>query len=67
MPPLRWTLTYRCIPLVVVMSMCVYIHDLLVVMKEPKIYFQNLEKKHRYKLKGVGDPEYHLGRNLVEI
>ena len=46
---------------------CVYVDDLLVVMKEPSTFFKNLSKKHGYKLKGVGDPEYHLGGNLVEI
>ena len=43
---------------------CVYVDDLLVVMKEPSTFFQNLSKKHGYKLKGVGDPEYHLGGNF---
>ena len=47
--------------------MCVYVDDLLVAMKEPETFFQNLSKKHGYKLKGVGDSEYHLGGNLVEI
>ena len=43
---------------------CVYVDDLLVVMKEPSTFFENLSKKHGYKLKGVGDPEYHLGGNF---
>ena len=43
---------------------CVYVDDLLVVMKEPETFFQNLSKRHGYMLKGVGDPEYHLGGNF---
>ena len=43
---------------------CVYVDDLLVVMKEPSTFFENLSKKHGYKLKEVGDPEYHLGGNF---
>ena len=43
---------------------CVYVNDLLVVMKEPSTFFENLSKKYGYKLKGVGDPEYHLGGNF---
>ena len=30
-------------------------------MKEPSTFFENLSKKHGYKLKGAGDPEYCLG------
>ena len=41
-----------------------YINDLLVVMKNPETFFQNLKEKHRYKLKGVGDPEYYLRGNF---
>ena len=40
---------------------CVYVDDLLVVMKNPLEFFQILKDKYKYKLKGVGDPEYHLG------
>ena len=43
---------------------CVYMDNLLVVIKEPETFFPNLEKKQGYKLKGVGDPEYHLGGNF---
>ena len=40
---------------------CVYINDLLVIMKEPQKFFNNLKTKYKYKLKGVGDPQYHVG------
>ena len=43
---------------------CAYIDDLLVVMKELETFFQSLSKKHGYKLKGIGNPEYHLGGNF---
>ena len=43
---------------------CVYVDDLLFTGKEPSIFFDNLIKKHNYKLKGVGPPEYHLGGNF---
>ena len=43
---------------------CMYVDNLLVVVKDPQTFFQNLTKKHGYRLKGVGDPEYHLGRNF---
>ena len=34
------------------------------VMKNPSELFIRLKDKHGYKLKGVGDPEYHLGGNF---
>ena len=34
---------------------CVYVDDLLVVMKDPSDFFVRLKDKHGYKLKGVGD------------
>ena len=40
---------------------CVYVDDLLVVMHDPKAFFKILKDKYGYKLKGVGNPEYHLG------
>ena len=43
---------------------CIYVDDMLVVMKEPETFFQNLSKRHGYKLKAVGNPEYHLGGNF---
>jgi hypothetical protein len=42
---------------------CVYVDDLLAIMKEPEKFFKELTKVHGYKLKGVGEPEYHLGGN----
>ena len=42
---------------------CVYVDDLLVIMKQPELFFKELTETHGYKLKGVGEPEYHLGGN----
>jgi hypothetical protein len=39
---------------------CVYVDDLAVMMKTPKDFFIAL-KERKYKLKGVGEIEYHLG------
>ena len=41
---------------------CVYVDDLLAIMKDPKAFFAELQgPKYNYKLKGVGPPSYHLG------
>ena len=40
---------------------CVYVDDLMVIMKEPQQFFDELSSKYKYKLKGVGPPKYHLG------
>jgi hypothetical protein len=40
---------------------CVYVDDILAVMKNPAPFFDALTKKYGYKLKGVGEPKYHLG------
>jgi hypothetical protein len=42
---------------------CVYVDDLLCMMKEPKEFMDRLESVYQYKLKGVGPPTYHLGAN----
>jgi hypothetical protein len=44
---------------------CVYVDDLMVMMKEPQKFFDELEIKYKYKLKGVGEPAYHLGGNFT--
>ena len=36
---------------------CVYVDDLLAIMKEPAKFFDELIKRFKYKLKGVGEPE----------
>ena len=45
---------------------CVYVDDLMAVMKDPAEFFRRLSDPeiHNYKLKGVGPPEYHLGGNF---
>ena len=43
---------------------CVYVDDLMVIMKDPSSFFTTLEQQYHYKLKGVGDPSYHLGGNF---
>jgi hypothetical protein len=40
---------------------CVYVDDLMVMSKDPDKFFEDLKSKFGYKLKGVGDPKYHLG------
>ena len=40
---------------------CVYVDDLMAIMKDPTQFFTDLNEKHNYDLKGVGDPEFHLG------
>jgi hypothetical protein len=44
---------------------CVYVDDLMVMMKEPQPFFDLLINKYNYKLKGVGEPVYHLGGNFT--
>ena len=43
---------------------CVYVDDLMVIMKDPHGFFNILSEKYKYVLKGIGDPEYHLGGNF---
>ena len=43
---------------------CVYVDDLMVIMKDPQAFFDTLTDKYNYILKGVGPPEYHLGGNF---
>jgi hypothetical protein len=40
---------------------CVYVDDLMVIGKNPQAFFDALTSKYKYKLKGVGNPSYHLG------
>ena len=40
---------------------CVYVDDLMAIMKNHQEFFDTLTEKYKYKLKGVGDPSYHLG------
>jgi len=42
---------------------CVYVDDLLAIMKEPEKFFKTLTETYKYKLKGVEAPQYHLGGN----
>ena len=42
---------------------CVYVDDLMAIMKNPEEFFKTLQETYKYKLKGVGEPEYHLGGN----
>lgn len=43
---------------------CVYVDDLMVIMKHPTKFFDILINEYKYKLKGVGEPQYHLGGNF---
>jgi len=42
---------------------CIYVDDLLAMMKNPKEFMERLTSHYGYKLKGVGPPTYHLGAN----
>jgi hypothetical protein len=43
---------------------CVYVDDLMVMGKNPDEFFKSLTDDYGYKLKGVGDPAFHLGGNF---
>ena len=43
---------------------CVYVDDLMAILKEPAKFFELLTSKYKFKLKGVGEPSYHLGGNF---
>ena len=38
----------------------VYVDDLAIASKEPKMIFESLTNKHKFKLKGTGPITYHL-------
>ena len=40
---------------------CMYIDDITCMMKEPAEFFETLINDYGYKLKGVGEPVYHIG------
>ena len=42
----------------------VYVDDLALVMKNPKGFVALLEQKHKFKFKGTGPINYHLGMNF---
>ena len=43
----------------------VYVDDLLVVMKDARKFIEDiLTSKHKYIIKGVGPPSYHLGADI---
>ena len=43
---------------------CVYVDDLMAIMKDPQKFFDTLKEKYNYILKGVGPSEYRLGGNF---
>ncbi len=45
---------------------CTYVDDVIYGGKDPKAYFQNLLDMG-YKLKGVGEPKYHLGGDFTRV
>jgi hypothetical protein len=42
----------------------VYVDDLAIAMKNPKEFFDILEKKHKFKTKGTGPVILHLGMDF---
>jgi hypothetical protein len=45
------------------LSIAVYVGDLLIAARNPKEIVQTLEEQHKLKLEGVGPMTYHLGRD----
>ena len=45
---------------------CIYVDDLLIASDEPS-YLTDALQKLGYKLKGVGEPEYHLGGDIKKV
>ena len=43
----------------------VYVDDLLIVSKEPKLITDTLVNKYNFKLKGTGPIKYHLGYDFT--
>jgi uncharacterized small protein (DUF1192 family) len=43
---------------------CVYVDDLMAILKNAREFFDTLATKYKYILKGLGPPEYHLGGNF---
>ena len=43
----------------------VLLGELLYVGKDPKLYYDRLEKVHGFQLNGVGEPKYHLGGDFL--
>ena len=44
--------------------LAVYVDDLGFVMKDLQAFVDALEKKHKFKLKGTGPLEFHLGADF---
>jgi hypothetical protein len=42
----------------------VYVNDLIFIGKKPQAFFDTLQNEHGFKLKGVGNPSYHLRGDL---
>ena len=42
----------------------VYVDDLAFAMKDPQVFIDTLENKYKFKVKGTGPLEYHLGANF---
>ena len=45
---------------------CVYVDDLMAIMKDPDKFYKSLQHDHGYKLKNVGPPRYHLGGDFFQ-
>lgn len=41
--------------------LCIWVDDLMCIAGDPAVFFNMLKDKYKFKLKGVGHPEYHLG------
>ena len=44
----------------------VYVDDLLMAMKDPKVFCDTLKQKYNFKLKGDGPIDYHIGLNYSQ-
>ena len=44
----------------------VYVDDLAFAVKDPKAFVEVLETKYKFKVKGTGPLEFHLGANFEQ-
>jgi hypothetical protein len=44
----------------------VYVDDLMIAMKDPQTFVALLQLKYKFKLKGTGPIEYHIGMDFTQ-
>jgi hypothetical protein len=48
-------------------NIAMYVNDLAISSKDPKVITNTLMNKYNFKLKGTGEIEYHLGMSSTEM